>query len=79
MSSYTDRQADAAATLYALQWVATDLRRDFSNPAGRAALVADLDNYLRDFEIIIDIAARLQEIRDRETKVDLRELLNVAR
>ncbi len=80
MSSYTDRQADAAATLYALHWVASDLRGDFNHPTSQAALVADFDNYLRDFEIIADIAAKLQAIRDKQNKtVDLQEVFNVAR
>lgn len=65
MSSFTDRQADAAATLYAIQWVAADLRRDFAHPAGRSALLADFEQYARDFEIIADIAARLREMSDR--------------
>jgi len=75
MSAYTDAQCDAAATLYALHWVASDMRRDWATPGGRAALVADFAQYERDFEIILDIVARISEIRDGDARpVDLRRL-----
>jgi len=74
MSAFTDSQADADATLYAIQWVASDLRRDFSSFAGKDALVKGFPEYERDFEIIIDIANRLREIRDMQSRVDLRAI-----